>query len=238
MKKLALVSSLVLSSASLSLGVLVPVSITAGFDVDVVADSITSPYGTSGSIDGTGWVFVADSSAANPLPANGLVTIGSNQYQLGPYSANNAMQVTQNGNETLTINPTILSSNEVGVLYASGNGNVPGSVKLNFSDNSSETITGLSFLDWYSGGPVAYTRLQTSNGAMQQTFTVREMLLSLNPGNVGKTLVSLEFSNLAPTAAPTLNVFAVSVAVPEPSTYAILLGLAALGLVAYRRRRR
>lgn len=167
------------------------ISIQSGFNADVIANGIgTSASSTNNDIDGVSYNFVSRdfqlTSGSTPLtyglPVNGLINsavaspAGLN-YQLAPYSGNNALRL-QNTNDSGTLvfaNP--LAVVNLYMLATGGSGACTVDVTVNFADTTTQIFTGLAISDWYGGANFAIQGL----GRINRTNDVLENGGGTNP---------------------------------------------------------
>jgi len=248
----------------------VPVTITSGFNKDVVADGDSASSSTTAGIDGTASTATAfyDSTWASAVyPGNSTVAAGAfpagttvDGYSLAPAVGKNALVM---GNQNATDFPPStgtgsLSLSETGastlyVLGTSGNGSSILDYTLTFAGGATQDGT-LTFDDWGSGGNVI-TGLSRVNIAANTydsdhpgIFGLYADPITVDPTDLTKALTSISFTydSAATSAAnPTqggngvASIFAVSEvgAVPEPSTWALMLGGMGVLILAVRRTR-
>ncbi|MES2780286.1 MAG: BNR-repeat neuraminidase N-terminal domain-containing protein, partial [Bacteroidota bacterium] len=194
-----------------------------GFNADVVADGATgaATNSTTADVDGVNYVFV--SSTFNPGP--GICATGTTAlpvantitslitpaltYNLQPYNANNILRLSAGTTGTFTlVTPT--SASNLYLLATGGSGACNLSVTINFTDLTTQVITG-TINDWCSAaGPattVFYRIINTSttcNGGTCQYLY--ELNMALSGANYSKTIASVQIQNLA--GGGVLNAFA------------------------------
>ncbi len=167
--------------------------------------------------------------------------------------------------ETQTWTAGLLSGTDRAIGWRGDNAAArDGSITFTFSSTSNWSFTGLSFdlftpnssgtaatfnLEYQIGASGTFAQLAgksyTTNTA-QNPLTITSIVLTaldLAPLNDQSGQVTLRLNNTAISGTPwnTLaldNFSYTAAAIPEPSTYALLGGIAALGLVAYRRKTR
>ncbi|WP_116788844.1 Ig-like domain-containing protein [Flavobacterium psychrotrophum] len=197
-----------------------PVTITSGFNQDIIANGVgnASASTTMGfdqhntralvSLD-----FQATTSGSTPtygLPVNGLInsanSIGVN-FQLADYSGNNALFLTPAyvGNGATSTGTLAFSKSNVSTLYllagATGGGNQyqSFSATVNFADGTTQAST-LTISDWYDGDGYAIQgigRINTANNNLEGSATnprLYEVALPLDAGNQYKTITGIAFS--------------------------------------------
>jgi hypothetical protein len=188
-----------------------PVAVT-GFNEDVVANGIgAASTSTTADVDGVSYAFVASdfqATATSPTPTyylpvggvvNSVATSGLS-FQLASYSGNNALRIAaQNGTGTLTFN-TAQQAGEIYVLGVSGSGSSTADITVTFTDNTTETFTGITFNDWYYASGFAIQgigRVKLTTNALEGTASdprLYQIQLSLSSTNYSKTVASISFT--------------------------------------------
>lgn len=150
---------------------------------------------------------------------------------------------TNTGSFTQSLNTGVFSTGGVGVsirgsfsaVNISANG-IPGALQLNLTFNSSFSGTMDYLIGSSAGNVVGYSFTGAGLTGTQTISFLRNALL--DQGTV--VLSSINRATLtADNPNFTLNTLsAASSAIPEPSTYVALIGMASLGFCALRRRRR
>jgi autotransporter-associated beta strand protein len=152
-------------------------------------------------------------------PVAGSQLTAGNNYVLQNYNGLNALtlRVQQAGTLTLTQPDSFKTLN---VLAAAGNGATSFSALLTFSDTSTDTITGLSALDWFGtagagviGGigryniPTNVYDARTATGFPE----LYQIPITLSAADQAKTLSSITFTNtVAAGTNNTLNIYALN----------------------------
>jgi hypothetical protein len=203
------------------------------------SDNVNAPVV---GVDGNYAFAAANSGYVGALPADLVIPAGRDSYQLGALSTNAGVRLGRGyvSTDTLTLNtPQAYSS--IGFLATGGDGGGLVSYTLNFADSSTQTGT-FNVPDWYSGGG--------TDNSSDTYFLVGQLPLGNNTeipvrfydftADITSTsaLTSVEFSY---SGGNEIGLFAMSgtpevSAVPEPSTYALLLS-GGLFLVVLRMRR-
>jgi hypothetical protein len=227
---------------------IIPISVS-GFNVDAIyggnGDGVN---GDVGGMGGGGYRYVSQTYASeNPsiygndpgLPANGVVTSGlstGTTFQFQPYTANNIL-VVRATDATLTLAPSAQGpySNISFLLNnLTYNANTNASFVLNFSDGTSDTLTTSEVVPYWAGGVPASTSpteiagvaatfnpLEIGGGHDGTAINFDEYDFALSGSDATKTLQSVTIE----ASSNPLDVYAVSgTAVPEPGTWAMLLG--------------
>ncbi|OQP58245.1 hypothetical protein A3860_07960 [Niastella vici] len=162
---------LVLSSLFCTAQTVTPVTVT-GFTEDVIANGTTFAGSVTADVDGSQYYFLNQSFTAfgTPtyyLPNSGLITSAASSlvsFQLADASAKNSLRLAAtNASGTLTL-ATPQTAGVVYLLATSGGGPATITVVLNFTDATTQTVTGLSVPDWYSGAGYAIQGIGRVNG--------------------------------------------------------------------------
>ncbi|GAA4157756.1 hypothetical protein GCM10022217_18130 [Chryseobacterium ginsenosidimutans] len=206
-----------------------PMPIQSGFNADVIANGVgPSASSTNNDVDGVSYAFVSKdfqlTAASTPLtyglPINGIINsaVGSTSglsYQMASYSANNSLRL-QNTND----NGTLLFSTPIPVvsLYmmaTGGSGDCTVDVDVNFTDNTSQTFTGIAITDWYYGSNYAIQgigRINTTNDNLESGYGTDPRLyqipLAINAANQSKNVKSVTVTKTGTGGIP--NIFAFS----------------------------
>jgi hypothetical protein len=223
-----------------------PLSITAGLNVDLVADGSGSAGGSvSGGFDNAGSVFYASSylsshpgGSSGVLPSGGTVVGNSgNQYYLAPAAGANALLLTS-GNTSGTLNLFYSTPAQLKTVYVLGS-SADGPTLLNYTLNFSggATVSGsFTFSDWYdpglTGEITGLSHVSTADvySGQGNVFSLYDKAIVIPDADVPLTLQSISFTFEGSTSKAAI--FDVSgaapVPVPEPTSAALLsVGLAA-----------
>ncbi len=215
---------------------MIPLSLT-GWNADVIAENnAANPLAaTDNQVNGYVWYESGAPGSSQGLPVSETFVSAYNlntTFQFQPYTAENA--VINGATLTLAAPSTFNSLAFLTSSYLGGTF----SVTLNFSDSSTDTLTG-SDVDWTgSSGNVAISHvgLATDNGAWGSYYSgslyMYEHDFTLSPADEAKTLDSITFTRTGGSGSEEL--FAVSgvatgASTPEPATF-VLLGLGFAGL--------
>jgi len=213
----------------------VPIPVT-GFNHDVIAEgtgssSLITTTREMDAITPSNFVICSKQFAtansftpANSygIPDNGVITAGTRNFQLAPYTGNNALYLYTSESGTLTLNtPGAYSS--ISILHLSTESGATVNVVFNFSDGTTYTASGQSFLDWFNNttnvaaqgfgrikrkdGPFVYGTDYEGAGTNPRIF-YKDFTLPCS-----KTLVSINFKNTSSTVVTGSNrafVFAIA----------------------------
>ncbi|OCK49765.1 hypothetical protein BA768_07655 [Chryseobacterium sp. CBo1] len=205
--------------------------IQSGLNSDVIANGVGSATtSTTTDVDGVSYAFVSQDFLATTtspaltygLPANGIVNsvVASTpglSYVLANYSSNNSLKLsTQNATGTIVFT-TPKAAFRLYMLATSGSGASTVSVVVNFTDNTSQTFTGVAVSDWYDATGFAIqgfgrinrdtNALESGNGTNPRLY---QSLITLDPANQAKLIQSVTVTKTS-TAQGHTNVFAFSV---------------------------
>ncbi|THU39269.1 hypothetical protein FAM09_12205 [Niastella caeni] len=198
-----------------------PVTVT-GFTADVIANGATFAGSVTADVDGAGYYFLNQSFTAfgTPtyyLPTTGIINSAATSlvsFQLADASANNSLRLAAtNASGTLTL-ATPQTAGVVYLLATSGSGAATISATLNFSDNTSQTVTGISVPDWYGGANYAIQGIgRTSGTALDNgggTINPRlyQVSLAVSGANYSKPVTSITITRTS--TAGVVQVMAVS----------------------------
>jgi len=128
-----------------------PTDIVAGWNADIVAESLPAAQSTTASIDASNRVFYsAGLLNSGGLPVDHMV-ISANEnvnYRLCPYDGPNALSLQSPGASGTLVFEAPIATSELFVLGTSGNGNAQVEVVLNYADGTSEQVGGYDIRDW------------------------------------------------------------------------------------------
>ena len=203
-----------------------PIAIS-GFNHDVVAEAGTSSLTTTTvSLDGvtvsnkvmyTQTFRTLNAFGGGGIPDNGSITSGADNYQLAPYTSNNALLIQRNQNGDMTMN-TPAKYNAIRVLAFSTEGTSLLNAILYFADGTQTTaLTNYSVGDWFNNttnlvlsGFGRCTRATPASGADAYPSNPRMYYINipLSCTDRQKNLQKINFANVttAGTNAPYPNV--------------------------------
>ena len=206
-----------------------PMPIQSGFNADVIANGVgPSASSTNNDVDGVSYAFVSrdfqlsatDAPLTYGLPVNGIInsavtSTSGLSYQMASYGANNSLRL-QNANDNGTLMfTTPLSAINLYMLATGGSGDCTVDVDVNFTDNTSQTFTGISITDWYYGSNYAIQgigRINTTNDNLESGYGTDPRLyqipLAINASNQSKSVKSVTVTKTGTGGIP--NIFAFS----------------------------
>ncbi|MFP9116126.1 beta strand repeat-containing protein, partial [Flavobacterium sp. RHBU_3] len=208
-----------------------PIDIS-GFNADVIANGTGMPSTTTNSdVDGVNYVYISldykatlsSSAATYGLPVNRLLTsstVSGLKFIIPDYNGNNSLRLdgtTPTGTVTLT---TPMKFTDIYLAVTSGSGASTVNAVINFQDGTSQTISGISLLNWYATATTAQPALISNIGRVLKTSStgaqesgaskIFMITLSLDSANVGKTVTGFTITTTATGTTPVANIFAVS----------------------------
>ncbi|PZR20201.1 MAG: hypothetical protein DI539_11600 [Flavobacterium psychrophilum] len=226
---------------------LTPLDVT-GFNHDVIANGVGSPLNsTTNSVDNNSnasanFAYMSrdyklnatDAALTYGLPlSRGLTSpnITGLNYILQDYSTNNSLRLSATGDfGTLTLTQPAALYN-IYVAVASGDGTSTFDAEIQFSDGSTQTVTGLSAINWddtaASNPPVITTgigRVKRTTGAVSGTpnnFRIFQLTLNIDAANQTKLVNAVKFTKTTTNATESKipNIFAVSGRLVSPCPY-------------------
>ncbi|GEN75104.1 T9SS type A sorting domain-containing protein [Chryseobacterium hagamense] len=206
-----------------------PFTVQSGFNADVIANGVgPSASSTTNDVDGVNYAFVSQdfkltaTSAALTygLPTNGMISSAVTStpgltYQMGSYSANNSLRL-QNANDSGTLqfsNP--LAASVVYMLATGGSGDCTVDATVNFTDNTTQTFTGIAISDWYGGSSYAIQgigRINKTNDNLESGSGTNPRLyqlpLAISAANQSKSVKSVTVTKTGTGGIP--NIFGFS----------------------------
>lgn len=208
-------------------------TVASGYNADVIANgSATAAASTTMSVDNASWSFMSTdfappgmpSAPTSALPLGGVIQSDPTpglSYQLGDYDSDNSLRIHGTTAPAVT-SGTLTFTNQVNatkiyVLTTSGSGVATISTTINFTDATSQTITGSTVPDWYFSNllPVAasgFGRVNLENNTIENPTgnpRMYQLMLSVDTENQAKFVESIEFTKTSTTEG-VVNVFAVS----------------------------
>lgn len=217
-----------------------PMPVQSGFNADVIANGVgAASASTNSDVDGVNYAFISRdyqlTTTSTPLtyglPVNGIINsaVGSTSgltYQLASYSSNNSLRLVAAGDTG-----TLVFSNQAPVislymLATGGSGACTVDVDVNFTDNTSQTFTGLSISDWYGGTNYAIQgigRINLTNNNLESGSGTNPRLyqlpLAISTANQSKSVKSVKVTKSGTGGIPNIFGFAADMysACPAPS---------------------
>lgn len=194
-----------------------------GFNADVVANGVgLASTSTNSDIDGASYVFIDNTFKATGSCAvqtsnvwtTSLASTGASglTYNLKAANTNNDLRLTSGDVGKLTVT-TPLSISKLYFLASGGWGSCPTTVTVHFTDNSSETFTGITVPDWCAGtGAVSPQLYRTTRESSSCTYSLcpymYELSVTLSAINQYRKVASVDFEN--GIGVGVLNVFAIA----------------------------
>ncbi|MES2681417.1 MAG: T9SS type A sorting domain-containing protein [Bacteroidota bacterium] len=159
MKKILILSFCICCAISSSLAqAYLPIP-TTGYNFDAVAENTTAVSTTSGPIDGSNYVLysvayglIVGGGTTYGLPNNGLIAAGTRTYQLQGYTGNNTLYLPAMQADTLLVTtPAPFPAVSLCAFATEGTGLM--TVKLRFTDGTSQTFSSITLDDWFATAP-------------------------------------------------------------------------------------
>ncbi|RZM20276.1 MAG: hypothetical protein EOO88_36650, partial [Pedobacter sp.] len=224
--------ALVVSSSSLLAQNYQTMPIASGYNEDVIANGVgLSLNSTTSILDGDSYVFVAknfqstSTSAAITygVPVDGIITsvvatTPGLSYQLGNLSAANSLRLSNTNLTGTLVFATPKAATKLYMLSTSGSAPSTLNVTVNFSDGSSQVITGgASIPDWYGGTDFAVQGLGRINrltdgldAAGGTNPRMYQAALAIDAANQAKPIQSVTITKTSTTTNGFPNIFAFS----------------------------
>jgi len=220
----------------------VPLTVSSGFNVDVIAEDSPAVDFTTSAVDavetGANFCFVSvgfPGAGTTGFPASGVfssVTSSDVTFQLGDYADNNALRLESGGTENGTL--TFQNQEEalkIYVLATGGSGACTFTGTITFTDDTTQAITTQNVADWYGGSPVAYYlngRVNRSNNNWESASNnprVYQIEIAIDAANQTKQIESIHFVNTQTITGRFLNIFGASAEItpdcPKPTNLSV-----------------
>ncbi|TDS58819.1 MBG domain-containing protein, partial [Myroides indicus] len=206
-----------------------PLTITSGFNEDVIAEDTPASTHTTAAVDATSsgannaFMSINYPKAKVGLPANGLITSIATAtpgltFQLAPYDQNNSLKINaNNGTGTLAVQTT----NKLIKLYLlATSGSSPSTFMgiITFTDGTTQTFSSQSVPDWYDQGTPAIAirgigrvpRTGTQNPDNNTTNPkLFQVAIDISPDNQNKIIQQVALTKTSSTSG-FLHIFALS----------------------------
>lgn len=205
-----------------------PLQISAGYNADVIANGVgPSLLSTTSAFDNANYALMAadfaafegDTPATFALPLSGMINNGSMpglSYQLAPYAGDNALRLVEQSDSGIFTIANGAPATAIYLLAATGSGSGTFGGTINFSDNSTQSITG-TIPDWFFSNalPVVisgFGRINLDTDIFENPATdprLYQYAIDILPANQTKTISSIEF-NKQSFEEGVINIFAIS----------------------------
>jgi hypothetical protein len=205
-----------------------PLQISAGYNADVIANGVgPSLLSTTSAFDNANYALMAadfvafegDAPATFALPLSGIINNGSMpglSYQLASYAGDNALRLAEQLDSGVFTIANGTPATAIYLLAATGSGSGTFGGTINFSDNSTQSITG-TIPDWFFSNalPVVisgFGRINLTTDVFENPATdprFYQYAIDILPANQTKTISSIEF-NKQSFEEGVINIFAVS----------------------------
>ena len=208
-----------------------------GFSHDVIANGVGSAITvTTSDVDGANYCFKSadwqlnESSALSAgLPNNGTIVSSANNaiiFQLQSYSSNNSIRLDTNNTTITSIVSNGAPASDIYILATGGSGSATLGGTITFTDNTTQSYSGLAVSDWYGANNFAIQgigRINRITNAVEPSTTnprLYQIALPIDLSNQTKTIQSITFNKTA--GGGIINVFGVTMKTlgtcPSPST--------------------
>lgn len=219
-----------------------PLTISSGFNEDVIAENSPASTFTTSAVDATSSgannAFMSRSypGATVGLPANGLITSIASatpglQFQLAPYDGNNVLKLNElNSGGTLALT-SAFPITKLFILATSGSSASTFTGTITFTDGTTQAFGSQSVPDWYDTGtsPAAIQgigRVPRGSGNPDNNTTnpkIFQVPIAIEQANQSKLIQQISFTKTS-SSTGFLNIFAVSAeyipACPKPTAFA------------------
>lgn len=201
-----------------------------GFNSDVIANGIgPAANSTTATVDASAaYVFMSEDWKANAsdpatgvgLPSDGIIIDQNNtniQFQLKPFDQNNSLRIGEFDIQTATItfNDSFTYS-DLYLLVNGGNGSPTIDVTFNFTDGTSEVISG-TVPDWFNGTPYVqggFGRVQRATDLVETPANNPRFYrvdLNISTTNEGKVVDEIIIERTSPAGDEAVfNLYAIS----------------------------
>jgi hypothetical protein len=225
-----------------------PISAT-GWNRDVIVENTTIPPYSSAALpfdvpNNYGFYQAGLSGGTRGLPTSGSFSslIDGSVFQFQPYTANNVLQLSASSSSTGTLTfTTPRAYSSLSILAAAANsGASQGNLVIHFADATSSSTLQFNNSDWFfqpNPAIAGFGRVDLGAAAPEDNGAsypeLYQTTLNLTAlGLAGKSIVSIDFIDLASDPRESTGVFALSgTVVPEPGCLALLaMGAAVLAI--------
>lgn len=215
-----------LMSLSVAAQEYVHLTVTSGYNADVVANGTgNASASTSIQVDNDSFAFLStdflspdNDSYSSALPAAGLVNSAATaglSFQFAPFSGNNSMRIPTTATSGTAVFSNQVMASKIYLLGTSGSGASTITVVVNFADDTSQTITGLTLPDWYNSTlqPVAvsgFGRVNINTNDIETPFgnpRLYQVTVNIDAANQGKLIESIEVTKTS-AAEGVVNIMA------------------------------
>lgn len=216
----------------------IPLSISSGFNEDVIAEDAPADDFTTTSVDGTSstanyaFMSIDYPEASVGLPTNRILNSEDTeglQFKLANYNEENSLKLIESDDSGTLEFYTPQAVEEIYILGTSGSGDSYFTGTIYFTDNTTQEITTLHFPDWYENSAsvgVAISgigRVSRESGSVDNNSSdpkIFQINIQIDEDNQGKEIESIEITKDA-SGDGILNIFGVSAAIipdcPKPT---------------------
>ncbi|MCS3869578.1 hypothetical protein J3D55_002494 [Chryseobacterium ginsenosidimutans] len=219
-----------LSASSIAAQNFQQMPISSGLTADVIANGVGSALAsTTIDVDGVSYAFISKDFQATSsstaltygLPIDRLVnsvvaTTPGLTYKLASYDSNNSLRLASQNDTGTIVFSTPTPAFKLYMLATSGSGASTVTATVNFTDNTSQTITGVTVADWYDATGFAiqgFGRINRNTNALESGNATNprlyQVVLNIDAANQAKPIQSVTITKTS-TAQGYTNVFAFS----------------------------
>ena len=196
----------------------VPLTVTSGFNADVIAENTPCLQSTDMTLDDQGWVLYTSDVQEKGAVYSGdgkLTSLSGIPYQLGSPTEKNAAAMTKGQPKTVTLTfDGEHKAEKLHFLAISANGSSNVTAKVNYTDGTSSNSATASFQDWCQTYPSGHAvgqlgRILTKATSGYGTDEIENKYwVTLYEGSIAadpsKTIASLEITNNSFSSYPTV----------------------------------
>jgi len=206
-----------------------PLTVTSGYNADVIADGTgAASASTTSSVDNANYAFMSNdfrvysggATYSNALPASGLITAQANSaitFQLAPLTGNNVLRLQETSNTGTLEFSNQLPATKLYIMATGGSGSVTITTIVNFTDGTSQTVTGGVIPDWFYSTTLPIVKQgigrvsRGDNGIQNDSGEPRIYMYTVDvaTANQAKYVSSIQFTKTS-AAEGVLNVFGVT----------------------------
>jgi hypothetical protein len=206
-----------------------PLTVTSGYNADVIANGTgDASASTNSPVDNAGFAFLSTNFRAyagastfdNAIPVAGLVTAQANSaitFQLAGLAGDNTLRLPETADTGTLQFSNQLQATKLYVMATSGSGSVTVTTVLNFTDGTSQTVTGGVVPDWFYSEDLPIVKQgvgrvsRADNGLEMDTEEPRIYLYTIDveAASQSKYLSSVQFTKTS-VADGVLNVFGIT----------------------------
>jgi len=206
-----------------------PLTVTSGYNADVIANGTgAASASTNSAVDNAGFAFMSTdyraysgaSTFSTAIPVTGLITAQANSaitFQLAALSADNCLRLPETSDTGTLQFSNQLPASKLYVMATGGSGPVTITTVVNFTDGTSQTVTGGVIPDWFYSTALPIVKQgvgrvnRGDNGLEVDSEEPRIYMytIDITSANQAKYVSSVQFTKTS-TVEGVLNVFGVT----------------------------